>query len=166
MTQDLKFPNYVEEHDSGPTGYVSVTNDPEYTDPDRVLIGLSRHGEYNNIVLEADHAEALAYAILARAEAARDEAGKRRTFPDTLHAVWSAAREKDVPIAGLSWSGFNLIGDAKSVGEVYRLLSVEARAKVVEKAFEDYRHACHTPPAQVVETPKPRPKSRDGHRAS
>jgi hypothetical protein len=47
-----------------------------------------------------------------------------------ITALWECAKEKDVEVSGMSWSGFNLLGDRASIDEVRRLMHEEERFKV------------------------------------
>ncbi len=47
-------------------------------------------------------------------------------------AVWDAAKALDTDLSGLSWNGFNIAGDKKSVDEVKRLMNLEDRARALD----------------------------------
>ena len=47
-------------------------------------------------------------------------------------AVYQAARELDASITGLSWGGFNVFGDQKSIKEVERIMYLESRLIALE----------------------------------
>ncbi len=44
-------------------------------------------------------------------------------------AIWEAAKILDSEISGLSWNGFNIAGDRKSIDEVRRLMNQEDKLK-------------------------------------
>lgn len=52
---------------------------------------------------------------------------------EVISALYQCAKEKNVEVSGMSWSGFNLLGDRKSIDEVRRLMYEEERFK----AFRD-----------------------------
>ncbi len=51
-------------------------------------------------------------------------------------AIWEAAKILDSEISGLSWSGFNIAGDRKSIDEVRRLMNQEDRLKWFELHYK------------------------------
>ncbi len=51
-------------------------------------------------------------------------------------AIWEAAKILDSEISGLSWSGFNIAGDRKSLDEVRRLMNQEDRLKWFELHYK------------------------------
>lgn len=55
-----------------------------------------------------------------------------------LHSILLAAR---VEYSALSWNGFNLVGDAKSIAEVKRLIGVEARVNALEQRLSEQSFA-------------------------
>jgi hypothetical protein len=57
----------------------------------------------------------------------------------TFGAIHAALSKSDVAYASLSWGGFNLVGDPRSIREVERLMSVEARCKAIEAELLEYR---------------------------
>jgi hypothetical protein len=56
---------------------------------------------------------------------------------DTINAFWDAIADHDIECSGISWAGFNLFGDHKSINEVQRLLNVEARFKAYDQRVEE-----------------------------
>jgi hypothetical protein len=54
-------------------------------------------------------------------------------------AMWEAAKLLDQELSGLSWNGFNLAGDRKSIDEVRRLMHLEERLRW----FEEHYKECH-----------------------
>lgn len=55
---------------------------------------------------------------------------------DTIAEIWAIAKERQSKISGMSWGGFNLIGDRKSIDEVRRLLTCESRMKALEERLK------------------------------
>ena len=56
-------------------------------------------------------------------------------------AVWEAAKRLDVHLSGLSWNGFNVAGDTKSMTEVRRLMDLEDRLKWFEREYKKEHEA-------------------------
>lgn len=52
---------------------------------------------------------------------------------DVVRILVDIAREQNADVSFISWSGFNLAGDRKSVGEVERLISCESRLLDLEQ---------------------------------
>ena len=50
-------------------------------------------------------------------------------------AVWDAAKALDTDLSGMSWNGFNVAGDRKSIDEVRRLMNAEDRALSLERVI-------------------------------
>lgn len=50
-------------------------------------------------------------------------------------AIWEAAEQLDTNICGISWNGFNVAGDNKSVEEVKRLMHLQDRLAWFEDAY-------------------------------
>jgi len=50
-------------------------------------------------------------------------------------AVWDAAKALDTDLSGMSWNGFNVAGDRKSIDEVRRLMNAEDRALALERVI-------------------------------
>jgi len=53
-------------------------------------------------------------------------------IPDAPSAVFQAAKELNAEISGMSWNGFNLFGDRRSIRELERLMNCEARMLALE----------------------------------
>lgn len=73
--EDLKFPEWVDPRRNPygkPEGALSIVQDPEYDIPGAVIIGLSRYGDYHNIVL--DDATALRFAAALQKRCSRPSA--------------------------------------------------------------------------------------------
>ena len=51
---------------------------------------------------------------------------------DTFSAIYAAVCLHNVECSGMSWGGFNLLGDRVSIDEVVRLISCEARLIALE----------------------------------
>jgi hypothetical protein len=56
-----------------------------------------------------------------------------------MDAIWDAAKRLDTDISGLSWNGFNVAGDRKSIDEVCRLMHCESRLQWFEKHQQECR---------------------------
>ncbi len=55
-------------------------------------------------------------------------------------AIWEAAKQLDTDLSGLSWNGFNIAGDRKSIEEVQRLMHLEERLQWFEKGYIELTH--------------------------
>ena len=55
-------------------------------------------------------------------------------------AVYDAAKKAGVELSAISWNGFNLFGDKKSIDEVERLMNMEARAIVLQTRLNELLH--------------------------
>lgn len=56
-------------------------------------------------------------------------------------AIWDAAKVLDTDLSGMSWSGFNIAGDSKSIDEVRRLMNAEDRCRSLERVVLSERAA-------------------------
>ena len=54
-------------------------------------------------------------------------------------AVYDAAKEAGIELSAISWNGFNLFGDKKSIDEVKRLMTMEARAIALQARLDEMR---------------------------
>jgi hypothetical protein len=50
-----------------------------------------------------------------------------------IRELYRIAHEQNMEVSALSWNGFNLMGDRRSIEEVQRLMSCEARMKALEE---------------------------------
>lgn len=54
----------------------------------------------------------------------------------TAILVYEAAKKLDAEISAMSWNGFNLFGDKKSINELERLMYCEVRLKWFEREYQ------------------------------
>lgn len=54
-----------------------------------------------------------------------------------ISAIYAAAKQLDASLTAMSWSGFNIVGDRKSIDEVSRLMFEEVRFKAYRKRVEE-----------------------------
>lgn len=52
-------------------------------------------------------------------------------------AVFEASRAIDAEITGLSWGGFNLFGDRKSIRELERLMGEASAAEALRRRLKE-----------------------------
>ena len=57
--------------------------------------------------------------------------------PKGPHAVWEAAKQIDAELSGISWGGFSLFGDKKSIAEVRRLMWVESMVDSLRERLKE-----------------------------
>lgn len=62
-------------------------------------------------------------------------------------AVFEAAKRLDSDISGMSWGGFNLFGDRRSIRELERLLTLDSHVAALRGRLIDLQAAHQTPPA-------------------
>lgn len=53
----------------------------------------------------------------------------------SIAAIWEAAKKLNAEISGVSWGGFNVAGDRKSIDEVRRLMHLEDRLRWFEREY-------------------------------
>lgn len=54
-----------------------------------------------------------------------------------VNAVYDAARALGAELTAMSWNGFNLFGDKKSIDELQRLMTMEARVMSLQRIIDD-----------------------------
>ena len=52
---------------------------------------------------------------------------------EVIRTLYDCAHEKNVEVSALSWNGFNIMGDRKSIDEVHRLMYAESRLIALEQ---------------------------------
>lgn len=58
--------------------------------------------------------------------------------------IWDIAKKLDMEYSAMSWGGFDLLGDRKSINEVSRLQHCEDRMKALEVIVKDERERAET----------------------
>jgi hypothetical protein len=56
---------------------------------------------------------------------------------NVITTLWQTAKALNAEVTGISWSGFNLVGDAASISEVKRLMWIEACYVAYKRRVEE-----------------------------
>jgi hypothetical protein len=59
--------------------------------------------------------------------------GIKLAYLHPIYSLYRIAHEQNFGVSALSWNGFNLMGDRRSIDEVRRLMFCEARMKALEE---------------------------------
>jgi hypothetical protein len=66
-----------------------------------------------------------------------------------VKAIWEAAKALDADLSCLSWNGFNIAGDRKSIDEVQRLMHLEERLAWFERHHKECTSTTWPPPGAM-----------------
>lgn len=125
-----------------------VTYNIEYKDDDRKdwwIIFKSFELEYELDQYLKDHVEITRdkkYRFVQRIETL-DTMELNKDSRTITNKILDALSKEDVEYTGMSWGGFNLFGDDKSIKEVRRLVNVEARVESLEKRLIEANFKSH-----------------------
>jgi hypothetical protein len=61
----------------------------------------------------------------------------------TISTVYDVAKDMGANLSALSWNGFNLFGDKKSIDELERLLTLDAHVIALRQRLNDNSWAGH-----------------------
>jgi len=59
------------------------------------------------------------------------------TTVKTIETIWNAAKQLDADLCCISWNGFNVAGDRKSIDEVRRLMYLQERLRWFEQHHQE-----------------------------
>jgi hypothetical protein len=68
---------------------------------------------------------------------------------ENVMLVYEAAKEMGAELSALSWGGFNLFGDDKSIKELQRLMHAESRMKALQQRLDEMQKMNDTWRGQV-----------------